>query len=178
MDPQGPVFAAKKMLQGEAWEEGLGSRQAGSERVSGLNALPPCLLGVSREALAPMFVTQPWRRRCGGREKAESLLFNYSAAGASCRPCRSQRKALARAPRLGLAGLWGGLVAGGTGSLTCRVLAAQPGPQPRGPAPALPAPPLCGAQLCLSPSPQSRTMLWDGGRGAGQVPRAKVGCPG
>lgn len=41
----------------------------------------------------------------GGGRSAESLPFNYSAARASCCPCWSQRKALARAPRLGLAGV-------------------------------------------------------------------------
>lgn len=41
----------------------------------------------------------------GGGRSTESLPFNYSAARASCCPCWSQRKALARAPRLGLAGV-------------------------------------------------------------------------
>ena len=159
-----------------------GGRRRGRPAVRGLaGELPLCLLGTLWEGgrcwhccLLPNLQKTLWGRGERGRN-AESLLFNYSAARASCRPCLSQRKSLARVPGW----VWLGWCS--SGSRRDR----QPGPQrcwhhglglchsAPGPSPALPYAALCWAQgsLCraqrMSPSLQSQFVLRNRGAGAG-----------
>lgn len=100
--------------------------QAGSERVSGVSFLPASESLSGGAGTAACYPTLQKTLQWGGRS-VESLPFNYSAARASCRPCWSQRKALARAPRLGLAGLVEVWFQEGQAAWPAGVLALQPG---------------------------------------------------
>lgn len=115
----------------------------------------------------------------GGRElKAFSIIQQSELPAAPV----GDRGRPARAPGLGLAGLGGGLVVGGTDSLDL-------GRSPHGPTPARPAPALSAgrggggsrawqAGLELSPALQTQTVLWNGGSGLARFPEPRWGVRG
>lgn len=105
----------------------------------------------------------------GEGEPLKAFLLIIQQPELPAAPVGAGRQALARAPRLGLAGLGEGLVPGGAGSLAHGWgggLALQPGLR------------LSWSHSCPLGPLLCSLGLWKGRGGAGQAPRARMGCPG